>query len=114
MVLTAARMMAEAEGLKINTINDLREAGFLAAGFGRRPDGSELTLVEGRPRDTLRGVPGTFRPIADLDVRLCTVSEANAYEQFRQDYRAEWPSMDPVLVSFGRNPIRSRALNRSR
>lgn len=52
--------------------------------------------------DSLRGIHGTFLPIADVGVTKCTSFERSAYHDFTTAYQREWRTMDPVLLSFVR------------
>ncbi|MBL8819985.1 MAG: serine/threonine protein kinase [Planctomyces sp.] len=103
LTLAAAQMAATAEGIIDHSVESLTNHKFLPQRFGKRPDGSRLLLSNGRPIDSMRGVCGTFTPVADMNVSSCTDSERIAYEQFRAQYREQWPSMDPVLLTFSRN-----------
>lgn len=83
-----ARLAARNEGKPAETIEQLIAGGYLPMGFsypGRRPDGSQLVLgPAGQLTDSLRGAPGTFTPIPDVEVRHATGAEVAAYGRFAQ------------------------------
>jgi hypothetical protein len=106
--LSLARIASEAETGQALEVPELIHKGFLPNHFGIRPDLSTATFSEGSVCDSVRGVPGTFLPIADLNVAKCTAFEARCYEEFKTAYQREWRSMDPMLLSFHRTPSRVR------
>ena len=100
--LHLARMAASAEGRGNLSMTALTRDGFLPGEFGHRPDHSHPDVSEGEVCDSLRGIHGTFLPIADVGVTKCTSFEKSAYEDFTTAYQREWRTMDPVLLSFVR------------
>ena len=84
-----ARLLARGEGRPAETLEQMRAADVLPAGFGRRIDGSYLELTAAGPVDSLRGARGTFVPIPDMPVERITQSEARQYQDFLTA-AAEW------------------------
>ncbi len=97
--LEVAALVAKALGKRWDSKHSLVEENFLPENFGIRPDGSQVDLRSGGALDSMRGKAGTFIPVADVAVTRANQDEVSAYTKFSQRYRAEWPSMDPVLVS---------------
>ncbi len=95
-----ALMMAKSERVDATNRDKLIELKFLPSGFGTRPDASYPILERGNLRDSLRGAPGYFTPIADAPPRKATQSEVTAYQQFISEYSAKWRKIDPVTVVF--------------
>ena len=103
--LSLARLICAAEGLKGDSISDLVEHRLLPPEFGKRADGSSpVWTSDGRLVDSLRGLMGTFLPIADVAVRNATQAEVDAYMDFTRQYLREWQAMDPVMVAMHRQP----------
>lgn len=102
--LHLARLAADAEDHSADTIPELVKARFLPHGFGNCADRSH-PLIQGEELvDSLRGVRGTFLPVADVSISRATPSEVSAYAKFTTAYRREWPMIDPVSVAFSRKP----------
>jgi hypothetical protein len=95
---------ARAEGLADPTVEKLVAEGFLPEGFGKRPDGSRMTLAGGEPVDSLRGARGSFLPVPDVEIAGLTASEAEAYDEFAKMYRQQWERMDPAIFALSRKP----------
>lgn len=102
--LSLARIASEAETGQAMEVGELVQKGFLPNHFGVRPDLSKAMFSEGSVCDSVRGVPGTFVPIADVKMAKCTSFESRSYEEFKTSYQREWRSMDPVLLSFHSMP----------
>lgn len=96
--LELARLAATGEGLAVTSVNQLLGRGFLPSAFSNRSDGSFATLVNGRAEDSLRGKPGTFLPICDLQITKATADEVSNYARFANHYRSQYRRMDPVAV----------------
>lgn len=96
--LELARLAATGEGLVVTSVNQLLSRGFLPTAFANRNDGSHAALVNGRAEDSLRGQPGTFLPICDLQITKATADEVSNYERFANHYRSQYRRMDPVAV----------------
>jgi len=97
--LQFASTLSEAFGENLNSAKSLVSYGYLPAGFGTQADGSTVQLQNGVAIDSLRGEPGYFTPVADLNTRRANQSEVQAYKKFMTRYRQEWPVVDPVLAS---------------
>jgi len=100
-----ARLAAIAEGKPSATIENLVAGGFLPEGFGVRPDGTRTLLEGGEVRDSLRGRPGTFMPIPDVEVAKVSPSEAESYRQFADYYQAKWHRLDPIVAGVKRHDL---------
>ena len=98
--LHLARLVAKAEGVDADSIDELVLAGYVSPRFGKRPDGSQPLYDKGRYRDSLRGIPGAFVPVADIVIDRATSGEVNAYRRFLAEYNREWRRVDPVTVLF--------------
>lgn len=92
-----ARLAARNEGLRATQVQHLVDGGFLPEGFGARSDGT-FAVLKTDAEDSARGLPGTFVPIADMEIERATPSEVNDYWNFSQRYRNEYRMMDPVAV----------------
>jgi hypothetical protein len=107
-----AELAARAEQKPGADLAQLVDGGLLPAGFGTRPDGSQLVVVDGRASDSLRGGRGTFAPAPDVPVDLVTPAEARRYGQFAEEYNAQWGPMDPVAIAIGRQALPEGKLER--
>ncbi len=74
----------------------------VAAGFGDRADGSRLVADKNGYRDSLRGTPGWFVPIADMPVERITQAEAAHYAEFLRSIDAEVGRFVPVAAAVQR------------
>jgi hypothetical protein len=101
-ILPLARLAAAVEGLPAGTIDELITGGFLPKGFNEEPDGSRIIVQDGVALDSLRGAPGSFVPVSDVDIQMVTASESKAYEQFTWEYRSGWQRMDPAMAAVRR------------
>lgn len=81
---------------------DLIAAGYLPAGFAHRVDGSSLQVTDGKVVDTLRGTPGFFVPVADMEVNQVSASEAAQYASFVSEYKKNVGHMPPMAVAVSR------------
>ena len=70
------------------TIPRLIDLGLLPPGFGQRPDGSRVVLVDDRLTDSLRGAYGSFLPVPDVETTAATPSEVTAYGDFGRQCRS--------------------------
>ncbi len=102
-LVALAQLLAKGEGRPTETLDELIAADALPAWFGRRSDGSRLTLEGGQPVDSLRGVRGGFIPIPDMPDTKYTRSEAQAYEKTLADASSSWGDLDPVFVGIRRS-----------
>ncbi|MCC7087325.1 MAG: hypothetical protein IT427_20175 [Pirellulales bacterium] len=100
-----AKLTAHAEGQADKSLKDLVAGGYLPAGFGTRPDGSELEMTaEGNFVDSLRGGRGSFAPVPDIEFERITPAESQQYEQFSQWLRSKWGQLDPIVAGIRRQP----------
>lgn len=97
-----ARLAARAEKQPDATLAELIAGGFLPASFGKRADGSRLTLEKGMASDSLRGARRSFLPVADVTIEKVTATERNSYEEFARRYVSLWRRVDPVIVGLQR------------
>lgn len=97
-VLEIARMAATGEGSTARTVDELIAADFLPQGFGDRADGSQLIAEKDGYRDSVRGTPGWFIPIADMPVGQITRAEAAHYGDFMNAIDAEVGRFVPVAA----------------
>ncbi|QDT07649.1 hypothetical protein K227x_60770 [Rubripirellula lacrimiformis] len=104
-----ARMAADHEskatGTNLVGVDDWIDGGFLPVGFGVRPDGSGAISVGDQVMDTRRGARGQFLPIADVPIDLVTPDEARWYAQIARQYETRFPTIDPIMVGVGRQPM---------
>jgi hypothetical protein len=100
--LELARMAAKAEGSTANTIDELIAAKFLPTGFGQRADGSQLIADENGYHDSLRGIPGWFLPVADVQVDKITAAEAAHVSAFQHSIDSEVGHFVPVAAALQR------------
>src|SRR4029079_11741259 len=85
-----AQLAARSEHRPGGTIAELIASDLLPAGFGTRPDGRRLELVDGVAVDSVRGHRGAFLPAPDVEIGKVTAAEAVAYRDFSRDYPASW------------------------
>lgn len=95
-----AALVAKSEAMTDESIDALIEAKLLPRGFGERPDGSSPILKNRRFQDSLRGLPGAFVPIPDVQIDKATQSEVVSYRGFIRQYNQQWRRVDPVTVVF--------------
>ncbi len=103
-----ARLIAQAEQVDAETIDDLVEERLLPSGFATRPDGSYPLVDKGHAKDSLRGSPGFFLPVPDVPLQKATYSEVSSYQAFVRNYNTEWKRVDPVTVVFSRSDAVSK------
>jgi hypothetical protein len=101
-VLELARMAAKAEGSTAGTVDELIAADLLPQGFGDRADGSSLVAEKDGYRDSARGTPGWFVPIADMSQTMMTRAEASHYADFMRSIDAEVGRFVPVAAAVQR------------
>ncbi|MFI4877027.1 MAG: hypothetical protein ACIALR_16865 [Blastopirellula sp. JB062] len=101
-LLKMARAAAMNEGHVDLSQEALIAAGFLPTAFGRRADGSHIVEVDGVLRDSLRGAPGAFLPIADVPVTQVNAAEARDFERVREYHVTHWSQMDPLMAGIYR------------
>lgn len=97
-----AGLVARAEGIPGDSIEDWIEAGLLPAGFGRRPDGSGMVIAGDDVWDSLRGKRGYFIPIADVQLAGVSSTEAREYTERASYFASRWQRMDPMIVALKR------------
>ncbi len=100
-----ARLAANGENAKSETIDDLQRGGFLPAGLQQRPDGSRVMVEPHRYVDSLRGARGSFVPIPDVEITHATTHEFAAYEEFRREYARVWQRVDPVTINITKQAV---------
>lgn len=105
-----ARLAAVAEGVpttngEVLGIDGLIDEGFLPVSFGNRSDGSGVVTLGDQVIDTLRGVRGTFLPIADIQIESVTQQEFDWYTRIAREYSERFPQMDPIVVALRREDI---------
>lgn len=111
-VLEIARMAAKAEGVEADSVDELLAADFLPEGFGNRADGSQLVVEQGGFRDSLRGMPGWFLPIADMPIGNITRSEAKHFADFTRSIDQEVGRFVPVAAAVQRKTSDDGKLDR--
>ncbi|PQO44315.1 hypothetical protein [Blastopirellula marina] len=111
-LLKMARAAAQNEGHVNFTDEELIGKGFLPTSFGHRPDGSHVVEVDGVLRDSLRGAPGNFLPIADVDVTSVNLAEARDYERVREFHVSHWSQMDPFMAGIYRFKLDDKGTER--
>jgi hypothetical protein len=111
-VLEIARLAAKAEGSSARTVDELIAADLLPQGFGDRDDGSQLVADKNGYRDSLRGTPGWFVPIADMPVGQITRAEAAHYADFMQSIDTEVGGFVPVAAAVQRRTSDDGQLDR--
>ena len=111
-VLEIARMAAKAEGSSARTVDELVAADLLPQGFGDRADGSRLVAEKSGYRDSVRGTPGWFVPIADMPVGQITRAEAAHYAEFMRSIDAEVGRFVPVAAAVQRRTSDDGQLDR--
>lgn len=104
-LLELAQLEARAEGVEAESVEQLIAAGLLPAGFGQRGDGSQLVVLGETGSDSLRGRPGYFTPVAEVEVAAVTPAEAAAYRDFTQRFGQEIGQLPPIGVGVERRPM---------
>lgn len=110
-LLKLARIAAAQEGVEWDTSDDLIGAGFLPAEFGAHPDGSTLDVKDGRLVDSVRGEPGYYVPIADMEVMNVSPAEQERYIQFAETLEREAGHIPPIAFAFRHQEIPSSDLD---
>ncbi len=100
-----ALLASAAERKPGDSIEQLASGEFLPPGFGPRGDGSQTLLADGEAKDSLRGEPGRFVPIPDMEVASVTPSEVAAYRRFADFYASHWERLNPILVGIQRKSL---------
>jgi hypothetical protein len=101
-VLELARLAAGAEGSAAQTVDELVAGEFLPRGFGTRADGSQLVATDAGYRDSVRGVPGWYIPVADMPVERITRAESQHYAAFTRSIQREVGRFVPIVAAVGR------------
>jgi hypothetical protein len=104
-LLELAQLEARAEGIDAVSVEQLIAAGLLPAGFGQRSDGSQLVVLGDAGSDSLRGRPGYFSPVAEVEVTAVTPAEAAAYRDFSQSFGQEIGQLPPIGIAVERRPM---------
>ena len=104
-LLELAQLEAKAEEVDAITVEQLIATGLLPAGFGQRSDGSQLVVLGKTASDSLRGRPGLFLPVEEVEVTSVTAAEAAAYRNFAERFRQEIGQLPPIGVAIQRRPM---------
>ena len=104
-LLELAQLEAKAEGIDATTVEQLVAAGLLPAGFGQRGDGSQLVVLGDAASDLLRGKPGLFRPVEEVEVTSATTTEVAAYRDFTERFGQEIGQLPPIGAGIERRPM---------
>ena len=104
-LLELAQLEARAEGLDATTVEQLIAAGLLPAGFGQRSDGSQLVVLGDVGSDSVRGRPGYFTPVAEVEVAVVSPAEAAAYRDFSERFSQEIGQLPPIGIAVQRRPM---------
>lgn len=103
-LLRLARLAARGEGPPHETMDELITGGFLPKSFAHALDksgtGGASLAEQGLAGDRDRSA--RFAPIPDVRIEKVTPSEAAFYAQRKQFCEANWPRMDPLMVSVKR------------
>jgi hypothetical protein len=110
-VLEIAKMAAAAEDSSARSVDQLIADDLLPRGFGSRADGSQLIADGTGYRDSLRGTPGWFLPIADMPIENMTRAEAGHYAEFVRSIDAEVGQFVPVVAAVKMQPSDDGALD---
>lgn len=112
-----ARLASRQENPELRLdIDSLIANGYLPTTFGNRPDGSGLIDL-GDPAiesdwlvvDTLRGRPGTYLPIADVEIDQVTRTESEWYAEIASAYSSRFSTLDPIAIGIARSTPQSVA-----
>jgi len=103
-LLEIARLAAAAEGQPNATRAELIDAHILPTGFASRADGSQLEETDHGALDSLRGSPGYFVPVADMQIEEITTDEAASYRRFAERFRSDVGQMSPIAAALHRSP----------
>lgn len=106
--LQLARLAAKAEGREAKSIQELVAADLLPKGFGERTDGSELLETDTGARDSVRGIPGWFVPVADMPVDKITRAEAVRYAEFEQGLQSQVGRFAPFSCAMRRDGAKDK------
>ncbi len=101
-IAEAAYRVGQAEGLGNLDIDRMKSVGLLAPWFDQRTDGARVLQSENGWIDSLRGARGSFLPIADVEIKSVSPSEAEQYASIAKFYQDEWKHMDPLLLGLRR------------
>jgi hypothetical protein len=108
-----AVLAAQAEGRKLDQnqkplVQSLMDDGFLPGRFSQRADGGRVEIKGTYLTDSLRGAPGSFLPVPDVEIEKITQSEYASYQQFGRTYESNWRRMDPVVIGINRKPLEGK------
>lgn len=102
-VIEAANLIANHEtGTDSHSIPQLQAEGLLPTGFDQRADGAQVLRYGNGWIDSLRGRPGNFLPIADVEIGQVTQDEADEYTQIARHYQENWGRFDPLFFGLRR------------
>lgn len=106
-MVRVALLAAKAEGIAIDSSDDLIKHDLLPQNFGKRADGTTTNIARSpltglRVVDSRRGSYGALLPVPDVKIDRLTPSEVTAYQQFAIMYRNQWERMDPVIIGLQR------------
>ncbi|TWU22825.1 hypothetical protein [Bythopirellula polymerisocia] len=104
LLVEMARYAAECEGLPAMTTDELIATGILPKDFGIRADGSHLEETKSGPVDSLRGAPGYFTPVGDMELKQASGAELAAYRKFLANFAEEVGEMPPIAAGVQRLP----------
>lgn len=104
LVVELARYAAQCEGVAADTIAELVAADLLPPNFGERADGSTISTTEAGTLDSLRGAPGYFLPVGDVEVKNISDEEILAYRNFIESFATEVGQLPPVAFGVQRLP----------
>lgn len=100
-----ALLAAQAEGAKVDAVDDLYRLDYLPTASAKRSDGSHVVAQGDRFIDSARGARGFFVPVADMPIEMLTTSEVDAYAKFKEQYRRVWERVDPVTINIEKHPV---------
>lgn len=104
--LKLARLAAAQERLANETVDDLVLGGFLPPSFDIRSDDAKWeTDATGRDRETVRGYPGRFVPIADNLPNASSPAERERYYEFAQSLADEVGGLVPLTACLHREVL---------
>ncbi|MDG2013917.1 MAG: hypothetical protein P8J33_10445 [Pirellulaceae bacterium] len=101
-MIQMAQWAAQNEGFAVDDIETLIANGFLPENFNRLPDGSSTHFVDGQWQDTLRGLRGFYKPIADMPIEAISPMEASWLQGRIQYYESELRELDPIVLALQR------------
>ncbi len=102
MLLEMARMAANNEQSRDQSVEGLVREGYLPDGFGQRADGGGFQTVGDHWVDSVRGRRGFFKPIPDVSIGSVTAEEVRWFQDRAAFFAQSIRTLDPMFIAIKR------------